>query len=88
MRGDHLLIAMETARVLEMGQNIHTAVDLPMLEKDGSNPKNLKDYAGLVVPADGFAQVPYVERSSVLIVSLLFRCYSPSLDGCFLEGVP
>ena len=47
----------ETARQLEMGTLIHTAQDLPMLDKDGKAPNNLKDYAPLVLPADGFAQV-------------------------------
>jgi H+-transporting ATPase len=55
--GDHLLIAKETARQLEMGSKIYTAVDLPMLDKDGKMPTNLLDYADVIVPADGFAQV-------------------------------
>ncbi len=43
--GDHLLIALETARQLDMGTQIHTAVNLPMLQKDGkalSFPLSLK----------------------------------------------
>jgi H+-transporting ATPase len=55
--GDHLLIAKETARQLDMGTDIHIATNLPMLNKDGSTPDNLMSYEEHILPADGFAQV-------------------------------
>ena len=57
--GDHLLIAKETARALDMGGNIFSADGLPMLDPDTKQkPKDLsKDYGNLCLVADGFAQV-------------------------------
>ena len=70
--GDHLMIAKETARQLEMGSDIQTAVNLPMLEA-GTNkcPANMMDCAGLVLPADGFAQV--FPEHKYIIVEVLRR---------------
>ena len=56
--GDHVLIARETARVLEIGSNILSASGLPLLDpvtKD--KPANLgRDYGEHCLQADGFAQ--------------------------------
>merc|ERR1719453_2289907 len=56
--GDHLLIAMETARVLDMGGIIETAEGLPLLDpKTKAKPENLaRDYGDKFLAADGFAQ--------------------------------
>lgn len=56
--GDNVLIARETARVLGMGTNIRTPEGLPQMTEDGRMPKHLgRDYAHVILPADGFAQV-------------------------------
>jgi hypothetical protein len=56
--GDHVLIARETARVLGMGTDIRTPEGLPQMTEDGRMPPNLgRDYAHVILPADGFAQV-------------------------------
>ena len=57
--GDHLLIAKETARALEMGDLICNAEGLPMLDPTTkAKPEGLsRDYGDLCLAADGFAQV-------------------------------
>lgn len=57
--GDHLLIAKETARRLDMGTNIQSASGLPLLDQDTKKkPDGLSEKFGeLIFNADGFAQV-------------------------------
>lgn len=56
--GDHVLIARETARTLGMGTDIRTPEGLPQMTEDGRMPPKLgRDYAHVILPADGFAQV-------------------------------
>ena len=57
--GDHLLIAKETARVLDMGGNIRSSSGLPLLHPVTKlKPENLgRDYGDMCLSADGFAQV-------------------------------
>ena len=55
--GDNVLIAKETARTLGMGTDIRTPEGLPSMTEDGRLPKHLgRDYAHVILPADGFAQ--------------------------------
>ena len=56
--GDHLLIAKEMARTLELEGVIEGPSRLPLLNEDGSIPKNLVSrYGRLIKRAGGFAQV-------------------------------
>lgn len=55
--GDHLLIAMETARQLGMGTTIRDTKGLPSMGKDGKVPDNLADYLAEVEATDGYAGV-------------------------------
>ena len=57
--GDHLLIAKETAKVLNLGPYIKSAEGLPMLDPETkAKPANLaRDYGDMCLAADGFAQV-------------------------------
>lgn len=57
--GDHLLIAKETARRLDMGTNIQGSTELPLLDEETKQkPANLSAiYGSLIFEADGFAQV-------------------------------
>ena len=59
MTGDHLLIAIETAKRLSLGHKILSAEGLPSLDpKTKLKPLNLaNDYGDLILNADGFAQV-------------------------------
>jgi len=57
--GDHLKIAVKTAKDLNMrnAENIVGPSDLPLLNKDGSIPDNLHEYQAIIGNAAGFAQV-------------------------------
>ena len=58
MTGDNVLIARETARALGMRAEIRTPEGLPQMTEDGRMPPRLgADYAHVILPADGFAQV-------------------------------
>merc|ERR1719399_2334993 len=54
--GDHLLIARETSRVLDLGTDISTAEQLPMLDPTTkAKPDNFaRDYGDKFLAADGF----------------------------------
>merc|ERR1711871_416537 len=67
--GDHLLIAMETARVLDMGDCIQSAEGLPLLDKETkAKPANLgRDYGDKFLAADGFAQT-YPEHKYLITI--------------------
>lgn len=57
--GDHLLIALETARQLELGLEIANAAELPLLDPvTKKKPDNLsRDYGEYIHSKNGFAQV-------------------------------
>merc|ERR1711937_726421 len=69
--GDHLLITMETARVLDMGDCIQSAEGLPLLDKETKEkPDNLgRDYGDRFLAADGFAQT-YPEHKYLIVEGL------------------
>merc|ERR1719484_27650 len=66
--GDHLLIALETSRVLDMGGIIQSAEGLPLLDKETkAKPANLgRDYGDKFLAADGFAQT-YPEHKYLIV---------------------
>ena len=47
--GDHLLIALETSRVLDMGGIIQSAEGLPLLDKETKSQAFLIEVQGLMV---------------------------------------
>ena len=85
--GDHLQIAVETARQLDMGLNIHTAVNLPMLEDGGKAPANLMTYAPLILPADGFAQV-FPEHKFLVVECLRRLGHKTGMTGDGVNDAP
>lgn len=87
--GDHLLIAKETARVLDLGTNILMAKHLPVLDATTKQkPANLgKDYGELCYQCDGFAQV-YPEHK-FLIVEALRECgFKTGMTGDGVNDAP
>jgi H+-transporting ATPase len=62
--GDHLLIAKETARQLNMGDNICDSQGLPLLDPDTKQkPDDLvENYGKHIYDHDGFAQVIYINQ--------------------------
>merc|ERR1711871_1191703 len=87
--GDHLLIARETSRVLDLGTDISTAEQLPMLDKDSKKkPENLGlDYGELCYHSDGFAQV--FPEHKFLIVEALRECgFKTGMTGDGVNDAP
>lgn len=87
--GDHLLIAKETARVLDLGTDISGADNLPMLDPTTkAKPDNLgADYGELCYHCDGFAQV--FPEHKFLIVEALRECgFKTGMTGDGVNDAP
>merc|ERR1719321_1731380 len=87
--GDHLLIAMETARVLDMGDCIQSAEGLPLLDKETkAKPANLgRDYGDRFLAADGFAQT-YPEHKYLIVEGLREIGYRVGMTGDGVNDSP
>jgi len=87
--GDHLLIARETARQLDLGPNIYNADGLPMLDMDTkTKPKNLaRDYGNMCLAADGFAQV-FPEHKYLVVECLRELGYKTGMTGDGVNDAP
>merc|ERR1711871_304434 len=87
--GDHLLIALETSRVLEMGGIIQTAAELPLLDKETKKkPDNLgRDYGDKFLAADGFAQT-YPEHKYLIVEGLRELGYRVGMTGDGVNDSP
>ena len=87
--GDHLLIARETARQLEMGTNITDAANLPMLDPDTKEaPKNLvEDYGAHCYVHDGFAQV-FPEHKYLIVETLRQMGFKTGMTGDGVNDAP
>merc|ERR1711881_649450 len=87
--GDHLLIALETSRVLEMGGIIETAADLPLLDKETKKkPDDLgRDYGDKFLAADGFAQT-YPEHKYLIVEGLRELGYRVGMTGDGVNDSP
>jgi len=87
--GDHLLIARNTALVLEMGDKIFPPEALPMLDPDTkAKPADLgKNYGDLCLAADGFAQV-YPEHKYLIVECLRELNYTVGMTGDGVNDAP
>jgi len=87
--GDHLLIALETSRVLNMGGIIETAADLPLLDSETkAKPANLgRDYGDKFLAADGFAQT-YPEHKYLIVEGLREIGYRVGMTGDGVNDSP
>merc|ERR1711975_123405 len=87
--GDHLLIALETSRVLDMGGIIQTAEGLPLLDKETKKkPDNLgRDYGDKFLAADGFAQT-YPEHKYLIVEGLRELGYRVGMTGDGVNDSP
>merc|ERR1711988_478247 len=87
--GDHLLIALETARVLDMGDCIQSAEGLPLLDKETkAKPANLgRDYGDKFLAADGFAQT-YPEHKYLIVEGLREIGYRVGMTGDGVNDSP
>lgn len=87
--GDHLLIAKETSRVLDMGGIIQSADGLPLLDsKTKAKPDNLgRDYGDKFLAADGFAQT-YPEHKYLIVEGLRELGYRVGMTGDGVNDSP
>ena len=87
--GDHLLIALETSRVLDMGGIIQTAEDLPLLDSETkAKPANLsRDHGDKFLAADGFAQT-YPEHKYLIVEGLRELGYRVGMTGDGVNDSP
>merc|ERR1712217_614442 len=87
--GDHLLIALETSRVLDMGGIIQTAEGLPLLDPETkAKPKTLaRDYGDKFLAADGFAQT-YPEHKYLIVEGLRELGYRVGMTGDGVNDSP
>merc|ERR1740127_276022 len=87
--GDHLLIALETARVLDMGGIIQSAEGLPLLDaKTKAKPENLgRDHGDKFLAADGFAQT-YPEHKYLIVEGLRELGYRVGMTGDGVNDSP
>merc|ERR1711976_80187 len=87
--GDHLLIALETSRALNMGGIIQNADGLPFLDKETkAKPDNLgRDYGDKFLAADGFAQT-YPEHKYLIVEGLRELGYRVGMTGDGVNDSP
>merc|ERR1711985_108067 len=87
--GDHLLIALETSRVLDMGGIIQSAEGLPLLDaKTKAKPENLgRDYGDKFLAADGFAQT-FPEHKYLIVEGLRELGYRVGMTGDGVNDSP
>jgi len=87
--GDHQLIARETARRLNMGDDILAAEGLPMVDPITKlKPANLsQDYGDHILAADGFAEV-FPEHKYLIVECLRELGYKVGMTGDGVNDAP
>eukprot|EP01041_Mallomonas_annulata_P000544 gene544-1045_t len=87
--GDHLLIAKETSRVLDLGLFIKAADGLPLLDPvTKAKPPHLgRDYGDMCLAADGFAQV-FPEHKYLIVECLRELGYKVGMTGDGVNDAP
>ena len=87
--GDHLLIAVNTALQLGMGDHIFTAERLPTLDPETkAKPQDLsKTYGDLCLAANGFAQV-FPEHKYLIVECLREMDYIVGMTGDGVNDAP
>ena len=89
--GDHVLIAKEMARMLNMGTNIGTSGGLPHFPESG-DPKDIPDtlgeeYGDMIGAMDGFAQV-HPEHKYLIVETLRQRGWTCAMTGDGVNDAP
>jgi len=87
--GDHLLIAKQTAKTLNMGTQIFTSENLPMLDPETKQkPPDLgKTYGNMCLAADGFASM-FPEHKYLVVETLRDLGYSVGATGDGVNDAP
>lgn len=86
--GDHLLIAKEMCRMLDLDDNILTADRLPKMEDPNNLPHDLGDtYGEMMLNAGGFAQV-FPEHKFLIVETLRQYGYTCAMTGDGVNDAP
>ena len=87
--GDHLLIAKETAKRLNMGDQILSAEGLPCLDPHTKQkPAQLsRNYGDMILAADGFAQV-FPEHKYLIVECLREMGFKTGMTGDGVNDAP
>ncbi len=87
--GDHLLIAQETARLLDLGVAVRDSNGLPLLDPTTKEkPDNLsRDFGATCLAADGFAQV-FPEHKYLIVECLRELGYKVGMTGDGVNDAP
>ena len=87
--GDHLLIARETSRALELGDYVKKATELPMLDPTTKKkPERLSEqYGDMCLAVDGFAQV-FPEHKYLIVECLRELGYKVGMTGDGVNDAP
>ena len=87
--GDHLLVAREMARRLELGEDLYPASVLPVVDAVSHvKPPRLKeDYGDLILGADGFAGV-FPEHKYLIVECLRELVYKVGMTGDGVNDAP
>jgi len=89
--GDHLLIAKEMARMINMGTHILLPEGLPKFPESG-NPKDIpdtlgRDYGDFLMSCDGFAHV-YPEHKYLIVETLRQKGFTCAMTGDGVNDAP
>jgi H+-transporting ATPase len=87
--GDHVLIAKETAKALNLGDYVRSSDGLPSLDPETKHkPPNLaRDYGDLCLAVDCFAQV-YPEHKFLIVECLRDMHYKVGMTGDGVNDAP
>jgi H+-transporting ATPase len=85
--GDHRAIAIETARVLEMGTNILGCDGLPSLGPNGEIPDDMGDLGQRILECNGFSQV-FPEHKFLIVEALRRNGFAVGMTGDGVNDAP
>jgi len=85
--GDHQVIAAETARQLDMGDNILGCEELPSIPEGQQLPDNMDELGDLILECNGFAQV-FPEHKFLIIEALQQKGYTCGMTGDGVNDAP
>eukprot|EP00475_Leptophrys_vorax_P025003 TRINITY_DN3479_c0_g4_i2.p1 TRINITY_DN3479_c0_g4~~TRINITY_DN3479_c0_g4_i2.p1 ORF type:complete len:974 (+),score=326.01 TRINITY_DN3479_c0_g4_i2:186-3107(+) len=87
--GDHLLIAKNMAQMLDLGDDIENADELPLLDPETKQkPVDLgKNFGDMILKADGFAQV-FPEHKYLIVECLRELGYKTGMTGDGVNDAP
>jgi H+-transporting ATPase len=86
--GDHILIAKDMAKTLNMGTRMYHRKTLPQLTSSKKKPSNLiEKYGRLILEADGFAEV-YPEHKYLVVECLREMGYKVGMTGDGVNDAP